>query len=86
MDDEELGWVKASSYRQTILRKLHGGRKLTPKEIKDGTEYYLSHVSNTLSDLEERGLVECLTPDLRKGRLYTLTEKGEEIVRAIEDG
>ena len=36
--------------------------------------------SITLKQLKEHELVECINPEVRKGRLYRLTEKGEKIV------
>jgi DNA-binding MarR family transcriptional regulator len=84
MDVEKLGWLKASEYRKDILLTL-AGRRLTPKEIAEETEYYLSHVSNTLSDMEERDLVNCLTPDRNKGRIYVLTDEGEEMVGELQN-
>ena len=78
MDIEKFGWLKASDYRRDILLAL-AGERLTPREIADETEYYLSHVSNTLSDLADENLVECLTPDRNKGRIYTLTQEGQEL-------
>jgi hypothetical protein len=76
MDIEKLGWLKASEYRKDI-------RRLTPKEIAGETEYYLSHVSNTLSDLEDKNLAECLTPSRNKGRIYVLTDEGQEMLDEI---
>lgn len=83
MDVDKLGWLKASEYRKDILIAIDGNR-VTPKDIADDTEYYLSHVSNTLSDLEDRNLAECLTPDRNKGRIYVLTEEGEEMYNEIK--
>lgn len=83
MDVEEYAWVKASEYRENILISL-AHKPRTPKELAEETDYYLSHVSNTLSDLSDHSLAECLTPDRRKGRLYGLTEEGEEIVNELQ--
>ena len=83
MDIEEYAWVKASEYREEVLLSL-ATKPRPPKEIAEETGYYLSHVSNTLSDLEEHGLAECLTPDRRKGRLWTATEKGEALVEDLK--
>jgi len=83
MDIEKLGWLKASEYRRDILTTLNESR-LTPKEISEETEYYLSHVSNTLADLEDKNLVECLTPSRNKGRIYVLTDEGIEMLEEIE--
>ncbi|WGI18017.1 helix-turn-helix domain-containing protein [Methanonatronarchaeum sp. AMET-Sl] len=82
MNYNKLGWIKASTYRQNILRSLEAGPK-TPKELAEENEYRMSHVSRTLSNLKEKGLVECLNPDCRKGRLYALTDEGKEMIKVI---
>ncbi|MFB6185612.1 MAG: transcriptional regulator [Halobacteriaceae archaeon] len=82
MDIEEFAWVKASEYRQNILLTLLGTPS-TPKDIAEETGYYLSHVSNTLSELQDHGLAECITPDRKKGRLYTATDEGEELAESL---
>lgn len=82
MDWNLLGFVKASQYRQKILISLEKGNK-TPKEIKDEVGYYLSHVSSTLTDLKEKELVVCLTPELFRGKIYSLTELGHSITKEL---
>ena len=79
MDTEEYSWVKASEYRENILLALET-KPRTPKELSEITDLYLSHVSNTLSDLDDHGLAECITPDKKKGRLWNPTEKGQELI------
>lgn len=84
MDLDKLSWLKASEYRQNILIALNG-KPRTPKDVAEDTDYYLSHVSNTISDLRERGLVECLSSNRRKGRLYSTTDEGEKFVNFLEE-
>lgn len=74
--------MKASDYREQVLLSLAGKAK-PPKEVAEETGYYLSHVSNTLSELEDHDMVECLTPDRRKGRLWAATDIGNEIVEEL---
>lgn len=83
MDIEEYSWVKASEYRENLLLALEE-KPRTPKELSEMTGYYLSHVSNFLSDLEDHGLAECITPEKRKGRLWAATEKGEELIEDLK--
>lgn len=83
MDVEEYAWVKASGYRENVLLALEG-KPRTPKELSEMTEYYLSHVSNVLSDLADHGLAECITPERKKGRLWQLTARGEGIVEDLK--
>ncbi|SNZ12802.1 hypothetical protein SAMN06269185_1932 [Natronoarchaeum philippinense] len=82
MDVDEYAWIKASNYRENILVAI-GEKPRTPKELAEMNEYYLSHVSNVLSDLNDHGLAECITPDRNKGRLWQVTQKGEEMVEDI---
>ncbi|OUJ18354.1 putative transcriptional regulator [Methanonatronarchaeum thermophilum] len=82
MNYNKLGWIKASKYRQNILKALEAGPK-TPKELAEENEYRMSHVSRTLSNLKGRNLVECLNPDCRKGRLYALTDEGLQMLKAL---
>jgi len=82
MDVEEYAWVKASEYRENVLLSL-AEKPRPPKEIADETGYYLSHVSNTLSDLEDHELAECITPNRRKGRLWATTDEGDMIIEDL---
>ena len=81
MDWNLLGFIKASQYRKRIILILDRGNK-TPKEISDSAKYPISHVSQTLKILREREIIICLTPDLHKGKIYSLTELGKSM--AIE--
>ena len=83
MDVEEYSWVKASDYRENILLAMEE-KPRTPKELSEMTDYYLSHVSNVLSDLDSHGLAECITPEKKKGRLWTATEKGDRLIEDLK--
>ena len=77
-----VGYILASNYRKKILLALKE-RALTPNAISKKTGIYPTHVSTSLTQLSEKNLVVCLTPKLRKGRLYELTKKGLEIVQQL---
>jgi len=83
MDVEEYSWIKASEYREKLLLSLED-KPRTPKELSEMSGYYLSHVSNVLSDLEDHNLAECITPDRKKGRLWQATKKGQEIIEDLK--
>lgn len=59
---------------------LNEGQK-TPKQLTKESGINFSHISNVLRQLQEIGVVECLTPELRKGRIYALTKKGKKLVK-----
>ena len=78
---EELSFVKASSYRKKVLKSL--GHPKTPTQIADELKIHRNNISNTLKELKQYGLVECINPEVRKGKLYRLTDKGEKISKNI---
>lgn len=76
MDYSLLGFIKASKHREEIVRILGEGI-LTPTEISRALDLHTSQVSRNLAELVEKGLVRILAPDLRKGKVYTLTKIGK---------
>jgi len=83
LDWEKFGYIVASKYRKGIVSALNKGPR-TPKDMAQELGLYISHISSTLSELEEKEIVRCLTPSLRKGRIYGLTDAGKEIATEIE--
>ena len=79
---EEIDYVNRSQYRLKVIKSLNGNVKI-PSEIANDTEIFQDHISNTLRQLKEHELIECINPEVRKGRLYRLTDKGEEVSKNI---
>ena len=75
---KNLGFVKAGEYRKNVILALKD-KALCPTEIAELIKYDRSHVSNTLAELAKRDLVICVNPEVRKGKLYTLTSSGEKV-------
>lgn len=65
------------------MMSLEGNVKI-PFEIAEDTEIFQNHISNTLKQLKEYELIECINSEVRKGRLYRLTDKGEEVNKNID--
>jgi len=82
VDWEIIGAISASGHKMKILSILN--KPKTPKQISTETNLYLSHVSKNLKDLSYAGLVKCLTPKLRKGKFYVITEKGNEVLQMLK--
>lgn len=82
---DAIGFVISSQYRLAVVRNLSEG-PATPSRIADEEDYQISHISNALTALRNRSLVELLVPEERKkGRIYRLTESGERVWRQIND-
>ena len=79
---EELALVKASSYRRKVLISIEEYPK-TIMQIADESNIHRNNISYTLKELKDYGLVECINPEVRRGRLYGLTDEGEEIFERL---
>ncbi|WP_407377880.1 ArsR family transcriptional regulator [Methanobrevibacter sp.] len=83
MDEEFVKSVARSSYRVKILKSL-GEKPKMPSQLAADCNILQNHISNVLSYLGELGLVVCINPEIRKGRIYRLSEDGEEILKYLE--
>ena len=79
----EISYVKISQYRTKVMKTLDGDVKI-PTVIAKDSEIKPNHISKVLAELKAHELVECINPEVRKGRLYRLTDKGDEIVKNID--
>jgi len=78
----EMSYVQISKYRTKVVKALDGETKI-PTQIAKDSEIRPNHISKVLSELKAHELVECINPEARKGRLYRLTDKGNELVKNI---
>lgn len=79
----EISYVEISSYRKKVMKSLDG-EVLIPTQIARNSEIRPNHISKVLAELKAHELVECINPDVRKGRLYRLTDKGDKVVKNIK--
>ncbi len=79
----EISYVKISKYRTKTIKSLDGEVKI-PSQIARDSGIRTNHISKVLSELKAHELVECINPEVRKGRLYRLTDKGNEILNNLE--
>ncbi len=83
-DWDEIGFVISSQYRIAVLKRLSEG-PATPSRIAEDSGIGITHVSRALGRLRERKLVELLVPEERKkGRVYGVTDRGEELWDQIQ--
>ena len=78
----EISYVEISQYRKKVMKSLEGNVKI-PTVIARDSGIRTNHISKVLGELKEHELVECINPEVRKGRLYRLTDFGAEVVENI---
>ena len=80
-----ISLLKSSEYRLKIIKAIEKNT-VTPSEIAEKIGIRLNHVSMFLKELKENNLVKCLNEDTRKGRLYELTELGQDAINKLTNG
>ena len=80
----EISYVQISTYRTKAMKALEDDVKI-PSVIAKDSGIRTNHISKVLSELKAHELVECINPEVRKGRLYRHTEKGNQIVKHVDD-
>ena len=86
IDDETLkkySYVSISSYRTKTVKSLQNEVKI-PTNIAKDTGILPNHMSKVLKELKDVGVAECINPEVRKGRLYRLTDLGDEIANNLK--
>ena len=78
----EISYVKISQYRTKVMNSLDGD-VLIPTQIARNSDIRPNHISKVLAELKAHELVECINPEVRKGRLYRLTDKGKRIAENL---
>ena len=79
----KLSKVKASPHRIKIICFLSDGTPKTPSEIRDFTGIAISHISQKLHELVCWGLIECLTPERHRGKLFRITKTGMILLKYL---
>jgi len=76
---KELAFIHKSKKRAELLELLEVPR--TPTQLAKHMKSSLPNVSLKLSDLVKKGFITCVNPKDRKGRIYTLTDKGKKVLK-----
>lgn len=79
----EISYVNISKYRTKVMKTLDGEVKI-PTAIARDSGIRTNHVSKVLSELKAHELIECINSEARKGRLYRLTDKGDDLVKNLK--
>lgn len=84
MDWELYAWLKRGSRRKAVLTLFHESEKaLTANDVKNKAKISLSQASFTLSELRDKNLIVCLNPSDKIGKLYKISDLGEELISEI---
>lgn len=80
----ELSYVKISQYRTRVMSIMDGDELKIPSQIAEESDIIQNHISKTLKQLKDHELIECVNPEVKKGRLYRLTETGKKVAEFLD--
>lgn len=80
---QEVSYIISSEYRKKVLEKLESPQ--IPSKLSKELNINIAHVSRALSELEDKNLAKCLTPEANKGKLYYITEKGKKVLAKMKE-
>ncbi len=82
--DELTMWVLGVDRRLLVLKMMHEKKLLQASDIADTTERSLQNISYAMRELEEQGLIKCLTPGKHTWKKFIPTEKGTEVFEKLK--
>lgn len=77
-----ISFVSRGKVRIKVLKNLLEPH--TPTELSQIINTHRSTTSRAILALEEKGLVECITPNEKMGRYYQTSQKGIEVLKKIK--
>jgi DNA-binding MarR family transcriptional regulator len=77
-------WVLGVDRRIIVLREVQENEVIRPAEIAERSGRSVQNISRAVRELEEQGLIECLTPQKRTWKRYLLTPQGREVFAELE--
>ena len=81
--EDKIRYVNKSTYRLKVVKSLNTEAKM-PREISADCNILPNHISNVLKQLRENEIVECINPEVKKGRLYRLSEDGLKVLKKLD--
>lgn len=81
--DELTRWVLSVDRRVLVMKEIHENELIKASEISEKTGRSLQNISRALRELEEHGLIECLTPEKHTWKRYILTDKGIQVFEKL---
>jgi predicted transcriptional regulator len=83
--DELTLWVLGVDRRVVVLKMMHEKRMIKAADIAESTDRSLQNISYAMRELEEKGLIICLTPEKHTWKKFILTEKGTEVFEKLKE-
>lgn len=83
--EEDASFVVRSPHRTAVLQRLTEGAAI-PAQIREETGQEYSRITEAANALRKRHLIDLIVDDdTKRGRLYDVTDRGEEAIQFMRD-
>lgn len=83
--EELLLWVISVDRRLVLMEAMKDHTIIKASDIAHETNRSTQNISRALKELENKGLIKCLTPEKATWKKYTLTTTGKKVLKRMED-
>ncbi len=81
--DELVRWVISVDRRLVLMETMKGHTVVKASDIAHETHRSTQNISRALKELEDKGLIECLTPEKTTWKKFVLTALGGEVLEKL---
>lgn len=78
--EQLYAFILTSSVRKKVLEVLYKNSPLQQMSVVKKVRQKQPNISIILLDLEKEKLIECLTPNKKAWKVYSITELGREVI------
>ncbi|HIH93238.1 TPA: sugar-specific transcriptional regulator TrmB [Methanosarcina acetivorans] len=82
--EELMKWVISVDRRLILMQYMKKHTAVRASDIAHEASRSTQNISRALKELEDRGLIECLTPEKTTWKKYVLTDKGKTVLEKLE--
>ena len=82
--DELLRWVVSVDRRLILMGSMKKHNIVKASDIAHETQRSTQNISRALKEFENKGLIECLTPEKTTWKKYILTNTGKQVLKKLE--
>ncbi len=82
--DELVNWVISVDRRLILLNSLKRHTFVRASDIAHESSRSTQNISHALKEFEDKGLIQCLTPEKTTWKKYVLTDSGKKVLEKLD--
>lgn len=83
--EEAIKWVLSVDRRMLVMRDAHENGIIRVSELASQSGRSVQNISRAIHELEEQGLMECITPGKTSWKRYVITPQGKKVYERMRE-